>query len=340
MIYDVIIIGAGPAGLRCAEVLSESDLKVLLIEAKDTLGDKPCAGGLMRTCIKYLEPSEELIEKKFREIVLHVGHNKKRLSAKEDIVWIIDRKKLAEWQLERINKDKVDILTGSKVTKIEKDRVMIDKDKFFKYKFLVGADGSGSVVRRFLDLKTEKIGIGLQYLVPDMKYKDLEIFYDSKLFKAWYAWIFPHKEHTVIGCGCDPKVLSSKDLLKNLHKWVEENDIDISKGRYEAFPVNFDYQGHKFNNIFLAGDAAGTASMLSGEGIYQALLSGEEVAKMIMDKDYVSDKMDGMLRRNRSHHRLVALLLKSGVFRGLVLKMNFLFMHNKWFENKILKLIT
>ncbi len=44
--YDVIIVGGGPAGLRCAEVLSGSEKKVLLLEKTGGFGDKLCAGGL------------------------------------------------------------------------------------------------------------------------------------------------------------------------------------------------------------------------------------------------------------------------------------------------------
>jgi geranylgeranyl reductase len=44
--YDVIIVGAGPAGLRCAEVLGGSRLEVLVTEKKSVIGPKVCAGGL------------------------------------------------------------------------------------------------------------------------------------------------------------------------------------------------------------------------------------------------------------------------------------------------------
>lgn len=53
--FDVIIIGAGPAGLKCAETLGNSKLKVLLLEKNSKIGPKTC-GGLMTTIgIKYLK---------------------------------------------------------------------------------------------------------------------------------------------------------------------------------------------------------------------------------------------------------------------------------------------
>ncbi|MCF6170354.1 MAG: NAD(P)/FAD-dependent oxidoreductase [Bacteroidales bacterium] len=38
--YDVIIVRAGPAGLLCAKVPGQTELKVLLLEKDKTFGDK------------------------------------------------------------------------------------------------------------------------------------------------------------------------------------------------------------------------------------------------------------------------------------------------------------
>jgi len=62
--------------------------------------------------------------------------------------------------------------------------------------------------------------------------------------------------------------------------------LTIERTRFEAARINIDYKGFVFGNRFLAGDAAGFASGLTGEGIYQAILSGEEVSKGILNRDY------------------------------------------------------
>ncbi len=45
-VFDVIIVGGGPAGLICAETFGKSDKRVLLLEKEANFGDKLCAGGL------------------------------------------------------------------------------------------------------------------------------------------------------------------------------------------------------------------------------------------------------------------------------------------------------
>ena len=52
--FDVIIIGAGPAGLKCAEVLGNSKFSVLLLEKNAEIGVKVCAGGFLVKNSEYL----------------------------------------------------------------------------------------------------------------------------------------------------------------------------------------------------------------------------------------------------------------------------------------------
>jgi geranylgeranyl reductase len=84
----------------------------------------------------------------------------------------------------------------------------------------------------------------------------------------------------------------------------------------EAHPINCDYRGHHFGNVFLAGDAAGVTSGFSGEGIYQALIFGDEIADLIIDSSHKSEKIDEVLREKRIHEMMLFLVMLSGPFRN------------------------
>lgn len=339
--FDVVIVGAGPAGLSCAKQLGNSNLKVLLAERNSVIGPKVCAGGLTGKSIKTLNLPDELVEYTYNKINIFNKNKSFYLEDDADFAYTIDRKKLGQWQLKQLDEfSNIEVRTNYRISEITKDYVVINGKKI-GYKFLVGADGSSSLVRRYLKLTTEKIGIGIQYIIPTTKYKDFEIYFDSNLFSAWYAWIFPHSNYVSIGCGGDPKTISSKQLRKNFSAWLKKHDIDVSKGKYEAFPINGDYKKHLFNrNIYLAGDSGGFASVLTGEGIYQALISGEEIGKIILNKNYHSHKIDDLINLQIKHHKILDRLVKAGKFRPLLIDASKYLLKFKSFRKKVLKTIA
>lgn len=69
--YDVVIIGAGPAGLACATGLARSGLSILILEQKDNIGPKVCAGGLTRKNLNHTKIPEDLPDFCFKEMVYH-----------------------------------------------------------------------------------------------------------------------------------------------------------------------------------------------------------------------------------------------------------------------------
>ncbi|MDH4330181.1 MAG: NAD(P)/FAD-dependent oxidoreductase [Candidatus Moranbacteria bacterium] len=338
--FDVVIVGAGPAGLKCAEILGGSDLTVLIVEKNFDIGPKVCAGGLTGKDIEYLKLPEELIEFKYNKINLHVNDVCSIIKSSEYFAYTIDRESLGKWQLEKLKRfDNVEIRKSARVSSIEKEYITIN-DKKISYKFLVGADGSSSVVRNFLNMKSRKMDIAIQYIIPTDRFRDFEVFFDSKLFSSWYSWIFPHQNYVSIGCGCNPDILSSKELMGNFNKWIGSKNIDISNGRYEAFMINYDYQGHQFGNVFLVGDAGGFASGFTGEGIYQAVITGEEVAKNILNPEYKSHKINELLKTKRRHNRLMNFLIRCGKSRTFFFYLGILLLKIPYLKKKALEVLA
>lgn len=316
--FDVIIIGAGPGGLKCAEILSNSSLKVLLLEKNNEIGPKVCAGGLTGKGIEYLDLPPHLIEFSYNRVKLHVNNITTTLKSDTNYAFTIDRKEFGQWQLYKLKAfSNIEVRTGSKVTEITKEFVVVNEEKI-SYKYLVGADGSNSIVKTYLGLKSKTMMIGIQYIIPTDKYKDFEVFFKPKYFSAWYTWIFPHRGYVSIGCGGDPEHISPKKLKDNFHRWLKDKHIDISEGKYEAFPMDTDYKGSFFDNVFLVGDAAGLVSPFTGEGIYQALISGEEMAKTILNPSYISDKITDLTHKHNRHQQLIDLMIKSGKLKSFI----------------------
>ena len=315
--YDVIIIGAGPAGLRCAEKLARSDKTVLLLEKNKVVGPKVCGGGLPNIDLERFNIPDDLLEKKYRSMMIHFPFLCDEVKADNEFLYTIDREKFGQWQLSKIDTNKVKIRTNTRVTEINKDHIIIGANEKIGFKHLIGADGANSIVRKYLGLKTEKFCIAIQYIIPGDEYKKLEFFIDSKLFSSWYAWIFPRKDFVSIGCGCNTNMVTAKKLRENFNLWLEKSNIDVSKGEFQAYTINYDYQGYKFGNIFLAGESAGLVSGLTGEGIHSALISGEEVAKSVLDDDYDSKEIRKIIKIVNKHAMILNFFDSLGIFRNV-----------------------
>jgi geranylgeranyl reductase len=77
---------------------------------------------------------------------------------------------------------------------------------------------------------------------------------------------------------------------------------------FDAATLEVRFAGFHFrNHVHLVGDAAGVASSLTGEGIYAALITGEEVARQILDSRYSAPKTRAWLRTKRAHDAVARL---------------------------------
>lgn len=335
--FDVVIVGGGPAGLICAERLSKTDLSVILLEKDNIFGDKVCAGGLTRKDLMVIDPPKDIFAHIVHDTALHSPSRHSHAHTPVDpIVVTVDRKDLGRWQRSLLDGTSVQVRTNSKVIEVKNDQIVLKGGEKIAYTHLVGADGYASVVRRFLGFPQEKKMQAIQYMVPmeDLEPK-LEIFLDSKYFSSWYGWIFPHDKKICVGCGCDPRYHSPQKMKKRFHQWLEKKGIDISNAEYQSSPISFDFRGLRFNNIYLVGDAAGIGSGLTGEGIYQSLVTGVEVAEYICGRTDESDEFKYVQRYNRIQEKIMMFLIRIGPLRKIVFELIIILMNNKRFKNRI-----
>lgn len=312
--YAVVIIGAGPGGLACAKKLAEGGKSVLVIEKSDRIGDKICAGGVTAKEIGNIIP-ESLIERSFNSGLVHFGETQKpvRVTLPRKGLGVLDRRKLGEYMFSEVQKVGVEIITGRSVTEIAHEYIVDEKGEKYCFDFLVGADGSKSIVRKHLKLPTQKIGMAIQY-TTDQKFDDAQVFCDFKRFGPLYIWVFPHKTYTQIGTASFHGLIPYSEVKKSFESWLHSKNIDISKAELHQFPINSDYQGFQFENMFLIGDAAGLADALTGEGIYPAIISGQEAARKIITPDYSMDKLQTLVSQKRKRERVFDIYMKYNWF--------------------------
>jgi len=301
--HNVIIVGAGPAGLECANQLSESNLSVLLIERNKIIGPKVCAGGLTYLIKDFNIPKE--YTRKFIKYDCYLNGKKFEINS-VNYMKTISRYDLGQWQLEKIkNSNNIKILTGVSVKSIKKNKIITNQGDYH-FDFLVGADGSNSIVRKYLGLAS-KFCIGLCYDIDKISNK-LILSLNYNLLNFGYIWEFPHKKYINIGVFFNPKNIKSS-LAKNiLEDYLKKNNYNFSFKNIKGGVFNYNYCGCIFDNIFLIGDAAGLILKTTGEGISLALISGREIGKKIIDPNYKMVKLKKILRLKRRCEILLNLL--------------------------------
>jgi flavin-dependent dehydrogenase len=312
---DVVVVGAGPAGIAAASKLVESGARVVLIDRHQRPGGKACGGGLTREAwsAANFDPlsvpdwgqvfSKLKVQTEVGGVVLEDG---------EPLLATIDRQAWAMENLESLLEAGVDVFLGKRLLGFRGDRAFIDNNEL-KFNFLVAADGASSRVRRLLGIGTGLVVRAWQIRIPTAKLAaspiDLmapKVWFNRKLLGAGYAWSFPCNDEIRVGCGASSRISTTYDLKRSFVRLLRDLGLDREGGTVQAGTIGCNYIGHRFGRIYLAGDAAGLASPLTGEGIGQALISGREVALEIAQRDYRSATIPRLGVRHRRTHDVLS----------------------------------
>jgi flavin-dependent dehydrogenase len=302
--YHTVIVGAGPAGLACATLLAQAGREVLVLEKRKRVGPKICAGGITWSGLKQRLP-EDLLQKIFPDQYIRTPWQQTVISAKKPLVSTVSREELGKWQLGQARAAGARILNATAVGRLAADQIEAGGETF-GFRYLVGADGSTSKVRQYLGIPALTVGVGVNCFVPG-NFARMEWHLAPHYFNNGYAWIFPHRDYAAIGAYASRLITRPQILQKNFLHWADKHGINLGAAKMTAALINYDFRGWRFGNFFLIGDAAGLASPLTGEGIFPAIISGEEAARAILNPAYQAPLVAGLLVRHRQHRRLVAL---------------------------------
>jgi geranylgeranyl reductase len=335
--YKSIIIGGGPGGLRCAKILAENDEDFLLIERENKPSSKVCTGmwGITEKT-KYMGLPNSVFERKYKSVLFTKPKRTVEVKLDNHCVATLNRRELNRWLYKEADKSGANMVFGSNVTKIGNNYIVSEGKKTY-FENLIGADGSLSIVRDKLGLP-RSVGIGVQYWL-NKRMRNMEIHFDADRFGPWCSWIAPHNKVTSIGTGGDMRLNPPSQMKRNLDSWCSENKIDISNARFEGAPINHIYLGHKFDNIFLIGDAAGFTSGLTGGGIYFSMASGEDIARMIIDSKHEPKLISKILDIKKKHERILYFLRLNKNLEKVGYNLLLYLLRFKFFDHKLLELI-
>jgi len=173
----------------------------------------------------------------------------------------------------------------------------------------------------------------MYYDIPEIK-KHIIVYLDGKSLGTGYIWEFPHRNFTNVGIHYNPARFTTASARDTLHAYMKKKRYRVDAKTYRAFPIMHLYKGCEFkDNIFLAGDAAGLACKLTGEGISFAMISGREVARKILNPGYQMTRLDGLVKRKQKQEKVI------GTFEKIPVGLNsFYTLFLKAFKRKFISL--
>ncbi|MEM3412259.1 MAG: lycopene cyclase family protein [archaeon] len=243
----VAIVGAGVIGKYLALKLAEKGVDVTLFEGNINK-EKVCSGVVSERIWEYIPKNEELVEREFKNILIHFPKKDIILKSKQKIL-VLDRKKLDAYLLKRILK---------KGIKIEKTWVSGVKE-LYSFNKIIGCDGAFSRIRESLGIKKPKMMLGL------ITYGTLkkENFIEAWAFKNGFFWKIPRERKNEFGAlfyhgFCD-------DDFRQFKRFLETQGCESFVIKSAMIPCGLTIP--KSERVTLCGDAAGLTKPWSGGGI-------------------------------------------------------------------------
>jgi len=293
MNYDVVVVGAGPAGAISAKYAVQNGAKTLLIEEHASIGSPvQCTGLISVRALKECEMGEgNFVLSKIRGAFVYAPNGEEACIRGKDIkAYVIDRKIFDRELVERAVHNGVDILMKTRFIGMDNGTISVisnGEKKEIHGNIIIGADGIQSCVGRAAGLpRCEKFLSGIQFEAPyipkDPEY--VEIFMGNEIAPGFFGWAVPFSGMARIGLARNPGRSALYYLERLLRHPVIASRYRGSRaehvvGGIPMGPPRKTVQG----NVMLVGDAAGQVKPTSGGGIYMgavcAKLAGDIAAR-------------------------------------------------------------
>ena len=300
--YQLIVVGAGPAGSNAALTAARAGLDVLLLERDAEVG-RPlaCAEAVTHEGLSgFITPDPSFISAELQAIEFNVGEDYCRKRAfGETLGYILDRPTFDRHVADRAVKGGACLLTEAYGSGLELkangpaklDVVSSRETKNISADYIIAADGTESMIGRQagLDtgLKLEQCETALQYRVSglDIDPNCFSFYFGRDIAPGGYLWLFPKSaESANVGLGLNPVRYHGRDLRRFLDDFLARC-FPRARIEFQSCGQVPKYLGLEIlgrENLLLAGDAARTLDSVAGAGIAKALHTGKMAAGSVI----------------------------------------------------------
>ncbi len=300
--FDVVISGCGPAGSAAGRTLASRGYSVALLDRKAFPRNKLCGGLLTWKSMQALEKifsmtkesmlEQELINYESHGYSIFYSNSATLLKGDADYPFhYINRETFDMALLEKAKQAGAEVFTNRQVVKCDSQagELTTESGEVFRGKFIIGADGANSLVRKVLDIDKKAWNKNLASAIEitvDRKKSPVQVDHAHLyvgFIRAGYCWVFPNKDNIIIGiCGLNQVNANINTLFRIFLDYLGFDNPEKIKLTGHPLPYGNHLKNPCKDRVLLVGDAGGFVEPLFGEGIFYALTTGRYAAEAIV----------------------------------------------------------
>jgi digeranylgeranylglycerophospholipid reductase len=294
--FDVVVVGAGPAGSAAARAAARGGARTLLLEKHTTIGTPlSCGEGISTTGITDVlgEIDPRWVCAPIHEVDLYAPDGTKMYLSHPDAGVVLDRKTFDRDVALLAARAGAEVRVESPAVGLEANgngfrAVQVDTPRGrqrIESKVIIAADGVESQIGRWAGLNTrmklDRMDSGAQYLLAgvDVKAGLLEFYFGHQVAPGGYAWVFPKGPDSAnVGLAITPSMgegISARAWLDDFVKRRFRQKFTVLEYMVGGIPAFYGHKMLRTQNVLLVGDAARLIDSITGAGIANALLSGD-----------------------------------------------------------------
>ena len=306
--FDAIVVGAGPAGSTAALRLAWGGARVLMIDRERFPRDKPCGGGLTYRAVRQLPVSvDPVVEDVVDRFELGFRYRRRfERGGEGPLVLMTQRRRLDAFLAEQAAGAGVEFRDGVRATALDASEGIVRFDgAAVRAPVVIGADGVNGLCARALGFAgRRRHGVALEGNISYVHAREGRwrgrAVVELGAVPGGYAWVFPKGDHVNVGVG------GWESEGPRLRVYLERAcaEYGLASSELEALrgyrlPMGRPGDAAAHGRVLLVGDAAGLVDPLSGDGIYEALVSARLAAESALAGDLAgySAKLGAALAR-------------------------------------------
>ncbi|MEG4274065.1 MULTISPECIES: NAD(P)/FAD-dependent oxidoreductase [unclassified Microcoleus] len=327
--FDIVIVGAGPAGGHCARILAQSGNKVLLAEQNDNFykNDFSSAATPLETLSKFDLP-ESVIGSFWHKLTIETSKVSQTWESPESLGVVLNFAKFRAFLASEVERFGGEVWLGYRYIRYSQENgetivefKQLSDGKLIKVSTKVLVDATGFARAIMYEKENDKpnffSGTGIEYLIevePEVynKYSgDLIFFLGDKWMPKGYSWIFPMEQNRLkVGAGrifLDPKTVRHLSPLKKyidllIDEYLKSKSYKILDKHGSTLKYSPGLKDiYCKHNIIAIGDTVSTVNFLGGEGIRHGM-DGAQIAGQYI-QSYLEGKISDFRDYETQMHR-------------------------------------